>query len=178
VRRPRRRRLAIALLAATLALAWWVRCGPLPEGLLDLGEHVSTEVVARDGEPLRESLSAAGQRSRRTSADHLPEALVRATLAAEDARFFRHPGVDPIAVVRALWHDLRARRMVEGGSTLTQQTVKILINRDRTAAGKLREALLAMRLEHRLSKREILALYLTVAPYGSQVQGAEAASRV
>ena len=67
--------------------------------------------------------------------------------------------------------------MVEGGSTLTQQTVKMLIHRDRTAAGKLREAVLALRLEHRLSKREILALYLSIAPYGSQVQGAEAASR-
>jgi penicillin-binding protein 1C len=175
---PRRRRAAAgAALAALLAAGWWVRCGPLPEGMLDLDEHVSTEVVARDGEPLRESLSPAGQRSRPFGAAHLPDALVQATLAAEDARFFQHPGIDPLAIVRALWHDVRARRMVEGGSTLTQQTVKILIHRDRTAAGKLREALLALRLEHRLSKREILALYLSIVPYGRQVQGAEAASR-
>ena len=79
--------------------------------------------------------------------------------------------------MRALWHDVRARRMIEGGSTLTQQAVKVLIHRDRSAAGKLREALLALRVEHQLSKREILALYLNVAPYGNQLQGAEAASR-
>ena len=175
--RRRRRAAAGGALVALVALGWWVRCGPLPEGMLDLDEHVSTEVVARDGEPLRESLSAAGQRSRRLDAAHLPDTLVRATLAAEDARFFRHPGIDPLAVARALWHDVRARRMVEGGSTITQQTVKILIHRDRTAAGKLREAVLALRLEHRLRKREILALYLNIVPYGRQVQGAEAASR-
>src|SRR5262249_43739930 len=58
-----------------------------------------------------------------------------------------------------------------------QQTVKVLIHRDRSAGGKLRELLLALRLEHRLSKREILALYLSVAPYGNQLEGAEAASR-
>jgi penicillin-binding protein 1C len=178
VKRPRgRARRAGLSAAAGLALAVWARCGPLPSGLLDLDEHVSTEVVARDGEPLRESLSAAGQRSRRIDPRHLPDTLVRATLAAEDARFYRHPGVDPLAVARALWHDLRAWRMVEGGSTLTQQAVKVLTRRDRTAVGKLREALLALRLEHRLSKREILALYLSVAPYGNQLQGAEAASR-
>ena len=177
MKRPRRRTLAIALALALGAGAGWIRLGPLPAGLLALDEHTSTEVVARDGESLRESLSAEGQRSRLIDPDHLPDALVQATLAAEDARFFHHPGIDPLAVVRALWHDVRARRMVEGGSTLTQQAVKVLIHRDRSAAGKLREALLALRVEHHLSKREILALYLNVAPYGNQLQGAEAASR-
>jgi penicillin-binding protein 1C len=168
---------ATAVAAVTLALAWRARCGPLPAGLLDLDEHVSTEVVDREGEPLRETLSPEGQRSRRLDPDRLPETLVRATLAAEDARFFRHPGIDPLALARALWHDLRAGRLVEGGSTLTQQAVKVLTHRERSAGGKLREALLALRLEHRLTKREILALYLGVAPYGNQLQGAGAASR-
>ena len=122
-------------------------------------------------------LAADGTRSRTLSADDLPPALVAATLAAEDRRFFIHPGVDPLALVRAVWHNLRAGRFVEGGSTITQQTVKQLIARPRTARGKLREMLLALRLEHRLGKREILALYLSVAPYGNQIVGAEAASR-
>jgi len=177
MRRPRRRTRIGVLLAITIAGAAWVRLGPLPAGLLELDEQTSTEVVARDGESLRESLSAEGQRSRRISPDRLPDALVHATLAAEDARFFHHPGIDPLALARALWHDVRARRMIEGGSTLTQQAVKVLIHRDRSAAGKLREALLALRVEHQLSKPEILALYLNVAPYGNQLQGAEAASR-
>jgi penicillin-binding protein 1C len=177
VKRPRRHTVATATAAVILAGGAWVRLGPLPAGLLVLDEHTSTEVVARGGEPLRESLSAEGQRSRRLDPDRLPDALVRATLAAEDSRFFHHPGIDPVAIGRALWHDVRARRMIEGGSTLTQQAVKVLIHRDRSAAGKLREAVLALRLEHRLGKREILALYLSVAPYGNQLQGAEAASR-
>src|SRR5262249_13723783 len=92
-------------------------------------------------------------------------------------RFFHHPGVDPLALARAAWANLRARRMVQGGSTLTQQTAKVLIDRPRTIGGKLREVVLALRLEHRLDKRQILALYLSVAPYGNQRVGAEAASR-
>jgi penicillin-binding protein 1C len=172
----RRRWWAVAV-AAGVALLAWLRGGPLPPGLLRPDERTSTEVVARDGETLREALSAEGQTSRRLDPDRLPDTLVRATLAAEDARFFHHPGLDPLALARALWHDARAGRMIEGGSTLTQQTAKILIHRDRSAAGKLREALVAFRLEHRLSKREILALYLSLAPYGNQLQGAEAASR-
>lgn len=155
----------------------WVRCGPLPEGLLHLERHVSTEIVDRRGEPLYEALSDTGGRSRPLDPARLPTPLVQATLAAEDRRFFRHPGVDPLALLRAALHNLRAGRVVEGGSTLTQQTVKLLTSRRRTVSGKLRETLLALRLEHRLDKREILALYLSLAPYGNQLVGAEAASR-
>src|SRR5262249_47388285 len=148
-----------ALAVAASAAVWWIRGGALPPALLDLEERTSTEGLARDGEPPRESPSAPGLRSRPLPPHPLPPAPLRAPLAAEDARFFSHPGVDPLALARALGHDLRAMRMVEGGSTLTQQTVKVLIHRDRSAGGKLRELLLALRLEHRLSKREILALY-------------------
>ncbi len=154
-----------------------MRCGGLPQGLLDLDAQVSTEVVDRTGRPLYETLSARGSRSRALDPERLPDALVRATLAAEDGRFHHHPGIDPLAIARAAWHDARAGRLVEGGSTITQQVVKILTARRRTAAGKAREVLLALRLEHRLTKREILALYLSVAPYGNQLTGAEAASR-
>jgi len=171
-----RRRLAHGIGLLSLLAALWIRCGPLPAGLLTLDEHVSTEIVDRRGVPLYESLSVEGGRSRRLRPDRLPQTLVEATLAAEDRRFFRHPGVDPLALVRAVWHNLKAGRMVEGGSTLTQQTAKVLIDRPRSLRGKLRELVLALRLEHRLDKRQILALYLSVAPYGNQRMGAEAAS--
>jgi penicillin-binding protein 1C len=172
-----RRKLAYGIGGFSLLVAAWIRCGPLPGGLLALDRQVSTEVLDRRGDPLYESLSADGTRSRFLRAERLPPALVNATLAAEDRRFFGHPGVDPLALVRAIWHNARAGRMVEGGSTLTQQTAKMLIDRPRTIRGKLSELLLALRLEHRLGKREILALYLSVAPYGNQRVGAEAASR-
>lgn len=167
-------RASVALLAPFVL---WLRCGPLAPELLDLEPHVSTEVVDRHGQPLYETLSARGGRSRLMDPESLPESLVSATLAAEDKRFFSHPGVDPLAILRAGWHNLRAGRLVEGGSTLTQQTIKVLTNRPRSASGKLHEAVQALRLEHRLGKRGILALYLSVAPYGGPLVGAEAASR-
>ena len=167
----------LCVLCGVVAAAAWVRMGPLPDDLLAPDRRTSTEIVDRSGRPLYEALSTDGTRSRPLSANDLPPALVAATLAAEDRRFYAHPGVDPLALVRAVWHNLRAGRFVEGGSTITQQTVKQLIARPRTARGKLREMLLALRLEHRLSKAEILALYLNVAPYGNQIVGAEAASR-
>lgn len=162
--------------AAFVLLLAWVRCGPLPEDFLEPGRHLSTAVVDRHGVALYESLSKGGTRSKWLGPGDLPETLVAATLAAEDRRFFRHAGVDPLALLRAAWHDLLARRAAEGGSTLTQQAVKQLTGRPRSLRGKLLEVLLALRLEHRLSKREILALYLNLAPYGNQYVGAAAAS--
>jgi penicillin-binding protein 1C len=150
--------------------------GPLPEGLLELDRHVSAEIVDRHGAPLYEALSARGERSRFLRPDELPARLVQATLAAEDARFFRHAGLDPLALLRAALHDLRTLSLREGGSTITQQVAKLLIDRPRSLGGKLREVALALRLEHRLDKREILALYLSLAPYGNQLVGARAAS--
>jgi len=108
----------------------------------------------------------------------VPDSVARATIAAEDRRFERHPGVDPIAVARAVVHDVRRLRVVEGGSTITQQVAKMMLgNPPRTFAQKVREAVVALRLEHRYSKREILALYVNLAPYGEQTTGIVRASR-
>jgi penicillin-binding protein 1C len=174
----RRRRLWLALAGAgcLVLLLAWIRCGPLPPGFLEPGKHHSTAVVDRHGVPLYESLSGTGARSAWLSPQELPETLVSATLAAEDRRFYWHSGLDPLAIARAAWHDARSLRLAEGGSTLTQQAVKRLMERPRSVPGKLREMLYALRLEHRLSKDEILALYLSVAPYGNQYVGAKAAS--
>jgi penicillin-binding protein 1C len=183
-----RRRAAIAaavLAAVLLAVAVWARLGPLPAGALDETAGGSTVVVDRHGVPLYEARSDAGLRATRLDAAHLPDALVRATLAVEDRRFYRHPGVDPLAIARAAVQNLRARRVVQGGSTITQQVAKLLL--ERTAAtprprrgvlAKVREAIVALRLEHRLGKAEILALYLNLAPYGNQVIGAARASEM
>ena len=170
-----------AVLAVVTGLAY-LRLGPLPAGLFDLHDAESTVILDRTGEVLYESRSADGARTSWMTADQLPPALVDATIAAEDRRFFRHPGIDPIAVVRATVRNVRSRRWVEGGSTITQQAAKLLLARDNGRGGrgvgvKVREAVLALRLEHRLSKREILALYLNLAPYGNQLTGADRASR-
>jgi penicillin-binding protein 1C len=167
---------------AIFAFALWLRLGPIPRELVDLENTTSTVVVDRRGVPLYEALSGDGTRSIRLDPRSLPPHLVAATLAAEDRRFWSHPGVDSIAILRALRHNVVERRIVEGGSTITQQVAKLLLNRrsPRRTRGfreKVREGLLALRLEHRFEKREILAMYLNLASYGNQVVGAGRASR-
>jgi penicillin-binding protein 1C len=180
--RQRWRVVAVAL--ALLAFALWLRLGPLPPDLLASRDDSSTIVVDRNGVPLYEARSISGARSARLSPDALPGVLVDATIAAEDRRFYLHPGIDPIAILRALARDIRAGRIVEGASTITQQVAKLLLDarhsgpRARGVRGKLHEALIALRLEHRFSKREILSMYMDLAPYGNQVVGAARASEV
>ena len=162
--------------------AAWLRMGPLPAGLLDDPASPSTVVVDRHGVALQEALSSEQTRAMRLTADALPPMLVAATVAAEDRRFFRHAGIDPVSIVRALKTNLVEGAVVEGGSTISQQAAKLLLNRlepgrSRGVAAKMREAVVALRLEHRFTKHELLALYLNVAPYGNQYVGAERASR-
>jgi penicillin-binding protein 1C len=171
-----------ALVLSAVALAVWLRCGPVAPDLIDLGDATSTVVVDREGVPLYEALSGDGTRSVHLGADDLPQVLVDATITAEDRRFWSHPGVDPLALGRAAVRDLREFRVAEGGSTITQQVAKLLLARQspgraRGLTGKARETVLALRLEHRLTKREILAMYLNLASYGNQVVGAGRASR-
>jgi penicillin-binding protein 1C len=172
---------------AIIALLCWLRLGPLPQGLLDDPASVSTTVLDRSGAVLYEARSKDGTRGARLTPDVLPENVVNATLAAEDQRFWRHPGLDPLAIVRAALQNARALRVEQGGSTVTQQVAKLLLARLRTddsrsssqsrgLAAKLREAVVAIRLEHRLSKHDILTLYLNLAPYGNQIVGVERAS--
>jgi penicillin-binding protein 1C len=182
IRAHPRKAAAVFAAIACAALLLWLRLGPLPAGLLDDRTSASTIVVDREGVALYEALSAEGTRSVRVDAAALPPSLVAATIAAEDRRFWSHPGVDPLAMLRALTRNLEAGQVVEGGSTITQQTAKLLLGRRspgrrRGFAAKVHEAVLALRLEHRLTKREVLALYLNVAAYGNQLAGAQRASR-
>jgi len=131
---------------------------------------------------LYEALSGDGTRSLQLTADTIPPIVAAATIAAEDHRFGSHPGVDPLAMLRAARRNLSEGAVVEGGSTITQQVAKLLLLRRgadtrRGWSAKVREAVIALRLEHRLSKRELLAHYLNLAAYGNQITGVERASR-
>ncbi len=179
-----RTRRGVAALAGAGVLAGlvWLRCGPLPGGLLDPAAAESTVVVDRTGAPLYEALSGDGTRSLRMTAGTVPDVVAAATTAAEDRRFWSHYGVDPVAVARALKVNAAEGRIVEGGSTITQQVAKLALlrrtpGRSRGWAAKVHEAVIAIRLEHRLTKREILAAYLNLASYGNQISGLERASR-
>ncbi|HSP14502.1 MAG TPA: penicillin-binding protein 1C [Thermoanaerobaculia bacterium] len=161
-----------------VGVALWIRLGPIPPEVVDQTRFASVTVVDRHGIVLYEPLAKSGTRGAHLSASDLPENVVRATLAAEDRRFYRHVGVDPLAIARAVVHDIKARAIVEGGSTITQQTAKLLLqSSSRSILQKARETVLALRLEQRDSKADILAMYLSLAPYGNRISGIRRASR-
>ncbi|HEV7763477.1 MAG TPA: penicillin-binding protein 1C [Thermoanaerobaculia bacterium] len=176
---PERRRLAGwmgGVVLAAVGVGAWLRCAPIDPSLLE--GQPSLTVLDRNGETLYESLGSTGTRAEPLSSAHLPPRVVEATLIAEDRRFFSHVGVDPISITRAMLHNVRAMRVVEGGSTITQQVAKILLrSTNRGLRQKAREAVLALRLEHRFTKQEILAMYLNRAPYGNRIDGVARASR-
>jgi penicillin-binding protein 1A len=110
----------------------------------------------------------------------IPERVRQAFLAAEDERFFQHEGVDGIAILRALWENVTGGRF-QGGSTITQQLVRNTadpyVGRERTLTRKIREALMALRLERSFSKEQILEMYLNQIYFGEGVYGIETAAR-
>ncbi len=133
-------------------------------------------VVAEDGTPLWRFADAQGVwRYPVTLADVSPRYL-QALIQYEDRWFWRHPGVNPFAVLRAAWQDLTSGRVISGGSTLTMQVARLLDPHPRTFGGKLRQLWRALQLEWHLSKSDILTLYLNRAPFGGTLQGIGAAS--
>src|SRR6059036_1499855 len=109
---------------------------------------------------------------------HVPQSLRDAVIATEDKRFYYHWGIDPIGIARAVAQNYRRGRIVEGGSTITQQLTKVLfLTPDKSLERKLREAVLAMELERRYSKDRILEMYLNQVYFGSGSYGVEAAAR-
>jgi penicillin-binding protein 1C len=143
---------------------------------LDRARASSAVVLDRNGVWLRALPVEQGRWRIRADLDRTDPVFVQRLLAMEDSRFYLHHGVDPLAVVRAALSDVRAGEIVSGGSTLTMQVARRLEQRPRTFGAKLVEAARALQLEARLSKREILALYLTLAPYGGNLEGVRAAS--
>jgi len=131
----------------------------------------------RDGRLLGAQVAADGQWRFPPGTAELNPRFVAALLEAEDRRFARHPGIDPLAVGRALRQNIAARRVVSGASTITMQTIRLSRgNRPRTMPEKMVEAILALRLEAGTSKDGILRLYATHAPFGANVVGLEAAA--
>jgi penicillin-binding protein 1B len=137
------------------------------DAIRDAGAGVPLERLELEPEVL--AVLDAGGGAVEAGDERVPDACRHALLAAEDRNFFRHPGVDPVAVARALVADLRAGATVQGGSTLTQQLVKnAFLTPRRTLRRKVQEALLALLLEARVSKQEILERYLASVYLGSE----------
>lgn len=138
---------------------------------------VSPVVLDRDGEWLMAFTTRDGAWRLEARLDEIDPDFRRRLIAIEDSRFWFHPGVDPIALTRATLAYVRSGRVTQGGSTITMQLARLLEPRPRTIQSKLIEIVRALQIERRLSKREILAAYLTLAPYGGNLQGVRAASR-
>ena len=166
-------RLSAAALLALLLLADLALPPPLPASA---APHAQV-VLARDGTPLRAFPDRAHIWRHPVRLDEVSPRYVEAVLAYEDRAFHWHLGVNPFALARAAWQWAWHGRIVSGGSTLTMQVARLLEPTPRTLAGKLRQIARAVQLELRLSKREILELYLTYAPMGGVLEGVEAASR-
>ena len=160
----------LIVVGAALLLFW------LFVPVVQFDDPLSTVILDRNGELLGASIASDGQ-WRFGVAQAIPEKFALAATRFEDRRFYFHPGVDPLAILRAAVKNLRRRGVVSGGSTLTMQVVRLTRKgQPRTLREKAIEAALALRLEMKLSKRQILGLWAAYAPMGGNTIGLDAAS--
>nr|WP_236304314.1 peptidoglycan glycosyltransferase PbpC [Pseudomonas sp. PA-1-5A] len=160
----------MVLVAALLWLADRIWPLPLPQ------DDLARVVLAEDGTPLWRFADANGVWRYPVQTREVSPYYLDALLTYEDRWFYQHPGVNPLALVRATWQNLSGARVVSGGSTLSMQVARLLDPHSRTLHGKLRQLWRTAQLEWHLSKDEILNLYLNRAPFGGTLQGVAAAS--
>jgi penicillin-binding protein 1A len=174
---------AAALLLLSGAAAFGIYAGyrhlsedlPRIDSLTDYQPPEVTTVFAADGRPIGEFY-----RERRyvVGLDEMPAHLINAFIATEDARYFTHEGLDPVGILRAFFKNIEAGAIVQGGSTITQQVIKsFLLTPERSYRRKMREAILAYRIDRAFSKEEILFLYLNQIYLGEGAYGVEGAAR-
>ncbi len=163
----------IAIAAAIAAIAWVVFPFPREKLAVFPGGYL---IADRDGTPLRVVLGA-------DDTDGLPvyhpregDWIVPAMVAAEDERFWRHPGIDPIAILRAALQNLFSGKTVSGASTISTQVIRLMEPRPRTIPTKIIEAFRALQMERLVDKDEILRQYLNRAPFGGNIVGVEVAA--
>jgi 1A family penicillin-binding protein len=154
---------------------WYARDLPSPDKIVR-SEGFATKIYDRNNKPLYDIF--ANQRRTPVELAEIPLYLRQATIAIEDKDFYKHQGFDPRGWARALFNIVFYRKL-EGGSTLTQQLVKnVLLTQDRTITRKIKEFILAVQIERKYSKDQILKMYLNEVPYGSTAFGVESASEI
>ncbi len=154
---------------------WTVSDLPRVNAIEEYVPMESSKVYSGDGKVLAEFYY-----ERRTFVPcyRIPDHVKKAFVAIEDARFYSHPGVDLIGTVRALYHDIKAKSMAQGGSTITQQLAKMLfLKPEKSITRKIKEAVISIQIEKRYTKDEILGLYLNQAYFGARAFGIEAAAQ-
>jgi penicillin-binding protein 1C len=147
---------------------------PLPQ--VKLNKPSSVFVYSRDDQLMRCFLSADGYWRKPVSLPEISPLLKRSVISREDRWFYYHPGFNPIALLGAAVDNLRARRIVRGGSTITMQIARMMEPRERTIGAKIIEIMRAVQLELHYSKDELLEIYFNIAPYGGNIEGVGAAA--
>ncbi len=165
--------LIVLLLFLTPAGLWLAdKIWPLPLREVKMARIVASE----DGTPLWRFADDEGVWRYPVTLDQVSPEYIQALLTYEDRWFYKHPGINPIALVRAAWQDIRAGKILSGGSTLSMQVARLIDPHSRTFGGKLKQIWRTLQLEWHYSKDEILEMYLNRAPFGGTLQGVGAAS--
>ncbi|MDD5750948.1 MAG: penicillin-binding protein 1C [Candidatus Peribacteraceae bacterium] len=171
----RKHLLWLALLLVLILLIVW----PLPDSFLQPHNAETTRILDRNGALLYELRSPTTGLQHLIALADVPQDFLNALIATEDRGFFTHGGVSPTGILRALWQNITTGRIVSGGSTLTQQLVRTLAGTtNRTIWSKMKEAFLALKIEQKLTKEEILERYITTAYFGHQAYGLTAAAQI
>ncbi len=170
-------RVALAAVSIVVTLAAALTLDRLYPPDLSRLEATATTVLDRHGAILAMLPASGGVWRFRTGPDQVSREVLDLLIRTEDRRFWSHPGVDPLALVRAAVQILRAGRVVSGGSTLSMQAARLLEPRPRTLRSKLIEAARAVQLEWRFGKQGVLGIWLTLAPYGGNLEGIQAGAR-
>ncbi len=165
------------LLGVGLIFAYYAKGLPRPERFEQRKLIQPTRIYDRTGNILLYELFAEHRRIP-VPLEKIPEHLKQAVVATEDANFWQHPGVDIRGIARSFWVNLRAGRVVQGASTITQQLIRsTFLTLERSPERKIREIILSLELERRYSKEQILEWYLNQVPLGPNLYGVEAASQ-
>lgn len=160
----------LSILLLVLAAFWFSIPSPL------FSDPTCTVITDSRGELLDATIAKDGQ-YRFPEDDSIPRKFARCIVAFEDKHFYFHPGINPFSIARALYQNIKEKRIVSGGSTISMQVIRLMRKgQDRTIPEKIIEVILALRLELTYSKKEILALYASHAPFGGNVVGIDAAS--
>lgn len=167
---------ALVLLLAALICATLILDHLFPFPVANLEPAPSVRILDRNGEPLRFFLAPDGMWRFPVTLDEVSPDLVTAIIASEDRHFYRHPGVNPLAVIRALWLNLRHGRVISGASTIPMQVARLTAPAPRTLGAKIVESFRAVQLSAHYSKDQILTWYLNLAPFGGNVVGVGAAA--
>ncbi len=168
----------VAVLGGCALYAFYLqidRSLPSTQSLKNYHPPTVSTMYAADGTVLGEFYT---ERRYLVPLEEMPSHLLKSFLAAEDTRFYEHKGVDPVGIIRAMFKNMQAGEIVQGGSTITQQVVKsLLLTPERTFIRKVKEAILAYKIDNFLTKDEILYLYLTQSYLGAGAYGVEAAAQ-